>query len=71
MKAILFGQLLLVFKAITCQNTFCSDHLKKLLEEFKAHEMRCPNNNDNGLCCAAEKSSFKERLKNFGRICGG
>ena len=71
MKAIFFGQLLLIFKAIKCQDTFCSDHLKKLVEEFKTHELRCPNNNDNGLCCAAEKSSIEGTFKNFGILCGG
>ena len=71
MKAIFFGQLLLIFKVIKCQDTFCSDRFKKLVEEFKAHELRCPNKNDNGLCCAAEKSSFEERFKNFDIICSG
>ena len=67
---LLIKVIFITWRAIKCQDSFCSDRKVNLQKDTEEFENRCQlGSSGSPACCEAEKSSINERWENLEELC--
>ena len=66
---LLIKVIFITWRAIKCQDSFCSDRKVNLQKDTEEFENRCQFGSSGSPCCEAEKSSINERWENLEELC--